>query len=101
MKISSSGQREIESIISTFSDADLDVVNTYYAFADKRVKQDEIFTAMRRMTGVDESVVDILANDPEQQIALETFTDGFIQLLAKYEYATELWLRMKHGEDAA
>ncbi|MGL9722042.1 hypothetical protein [Symbiopectobacterium sp.] len=48
MKISESGQREIEGIISSFSDADLDVVNTYYAFADKRVKQDEIFTAIRR-----------------------------------------------------
>ncbi|MGL9721945.1 hypothetical protein [Symbiopectobacterium sp.] len=66
MKISESGQREIEEIISTFSGADLDVVNTYYAFADNRVKQDEIFTAIRRMTGVDESVVDILVNDPER-----------------------------------
>ncbi|WP_440863175.1 hypothetical protein [Symbiopectobacterium purcellii] len=101
MKISGSGQREIKEIISTFSDADLDVVNTYYAFADTRVKQDDIFTAIRRMTGVDESVVDMLANDPDQQVAVETFTDGFIQLLAKYEYAMELWLRMKGGEDAA
>ena len=101
MRISNAGRREIEGIIAKFSDADLDVVNKYYEFANRRVKQHEIFTAIRKMTGIDESVVELLANDPDQQIVLETFFDGFITQLVKYEYATEIWLRMKNGEDAA
>lgn len=101
MSFTDAQRREIEDIASKFSDADLDVVNEGYSYIDKRIKQSHIFEAIKKMAGVDSFVVDMVSDFPDQQIALEEFTDGFIQRLAKYEYATEIWIRMKNGEDAA
>ncbi|QZN97821.1 hypothetical protein [Symbiopectobacterium purcellii] len=101
MIINDAGIKEIQDIVSKLSDADLDVVNEGYSYIDKRIKQSHIFEAMKNMAGVDSCVVDMVSDFADQQIALEVFTDGFVQQLAKYEYATEIWLRMKNGEDAA